>query len=80
MTINPTIFREYDIRGIVDKDLNPAVVRTLGLAMGVYFRRRGKSRVALGQDCRLSSPAYAAALGEGLRAAGCTVVSLGTVV
>ncbi len=79
MNINPTIFREYDIRGIVDKDLNPGIVRTLGLAMGVYFRRRDKHRVALGQDCRLSSPAYAAALREGLRAAGCTVVSLGTV-
>jgi phosphomannomutase/phosphoglucomutase len=79
LTINPSIFREYDIRGIVDKDLNPGVVRTLGLAMGVTFRRCDKRRVALGQDCRLSSPAYAAALSEGLRAAGCTVVLLGTV-
>lgn len=79
MTINPTIFREYDIRGIVDKDLTPDAVRTLGRAMGVYFLRRGKRRVALGRDCRLSSPAYAAALAEGLRAAGCSVVSIGTV-
>lgn len=79
MTINPTIFREYDIRGIVDKDLTPDVVRTLGRAMGVYFLRRGKRRVALGRDCRLSSPAYAAALAEGLGAAGCSVVSIGTV-
>jgi phosphomannomutase/phosphoglucomutase len=79
VTINPTIFREYDIRGIVDKDLTPDAVRTLGRAMGVYFLRRGKRRVALGRDCRLSSPAYAAALAEGLRAAGCSVVSIGTV-
>jgi phosphomannomutase / phosphoglucomutase len=79
VTIQPTIFREYDIRGIVDQDLTPEVVRTLGLAMGVYFRRRGRSRVALGRDCRLSSPAYAEALTEGLRSSGCSVVSLGTV-
>jgi phosphomannomutase/phosphoglucomutase len=79
LTINPSIFREYDIRGIVDQDLTPDVVRTLGLAMGVYFRRRDKRRVALGRDCRLSSPAYAEALSQGLRAAGCSVVSIGTV-
>jgi phosphomannomutase/phosphoglucomutase len=79
VTIHPTIFREYDIRGIVDKDLTPDVVRTLGRAMGVYFLRRGKRRVALGRDCRLSSPAYAAALAEGLAASGCSVVSIGTV-
>ncbi|MDD8025201.1 MAG: phosphomannomutase/phosphoglucomutase [Acidobacteriota bacterium] len=77
--MNPSIFREYDIRGIVDQDLNPVVVRTLGLALGVYFRRRDKRQIALGYDCRLSSPAYAEALTEGLRASGCSVVSIGTV-
>ena len=79
MEINPNIFREYDIRGIVDKDLTPDVVRTLGRAMGTYFRSHGQRKVAIGRDCRLSSPAYGEALGEGLRAAGCDTVDLGTV-
>lgn len=79
MEINPNIFREYDIRGIVDKDLTPGVVQTLGQAMGTYFRGQGRRRTAVGRDCRLSSPAYAQALSAGLRAAGCDVVDLGTI-
>jgi len=79
LEINPNIFREYDLRGIVDKDLTPGVVRTLGQAMGTYFRGQGRRRTAVGRDCRLSSPAYAQALSAGLRAAGCDVVDLGTI-
>jgi phosphomannomutase / phosphoglucomutase len=79
LEINPNIFREYDIRGIVDKDLTPSVARTLGQAMGTYFRRQGRRRTAVGRDCRLSSPAYAQALSAGLRAAGCDIVDLGTI-
>jgi len=66
VNISPSIFREYDIRGIVDKELTPDVVETLGRAIGTYFRRRDKKVVALGHDCRLSSPAYAAAMSKGL--------------
>jgi phosphomannomutase/phosphoglucomutase len=77
--INPNIFREYDIRGIVDKDLTEDNVEVLGKAMGTYFRRQGKAEVAVGRDCRLSSPAYAAAIGKGLRSTGCRVVDLGTI-
>lgn len=79
MKINPSIFREYDIRGIVDKDLSPDIVVTLGRGMGTYFRRQNRREVALGRDCRLSSPAYAEALTEGLLATGCDVVDLGTI-
>ena len=79
MDINPNIFREYDIRGVVDKDLTPAVVETLGKGMGAYFRRQGKRQVAVGRDCRLSSPSYAQALMKGLRAVGCDCVDLGTI-
>jgi phosphomannomutase/phosphoglucomutase len=79
LEINPNIFREYDIRGIVDKDLTPAVARTLGQAMGTYFRGHGQKRVAVGRDCRLSSPPYGQALIAGLRAAGCDATDLGTV-
>jgi len=79
LEINPNIFREYDIRGIVDKDLTPGIVQTLGQAMGTYFRSHGHRRTAVGRDCRLSSPDYAQALAAGLREAGCDVVDLGTI-
>ncbi len=79
MNISPSIFREYDIRGIVDKDLTPEIAEILGRASGTYFRRHGKRAVALGRDCRLSSPAYAAALAKGLQSTGCDVADLGTV-
>jgi phosphomannomutase / phosphoglucomutase len=77
--INQKIFREYDIRGIVDQDLDAGVVETLGRAMGTYFLARGKREVALGRDCRLSSPGYAAALTEGLLSTGCNVTDLGVI-
>lgn len=79
MDINSKIFREYDIRGIVDKDLNPEFVEFLGRGIGTYFRRRGKKEVALGRDVRLSSPAYAEAITRGLLSSGCSVVDLGVV-
>ena len=79
MNISPSIFREYDIRGIVDKDLTPEVAEILGRAIGTYFRRHGKRVAALGRDCRLSSPAYAEAMAKGLQSTGCDVIDLGTV-
>jgi len=79
MPINASIFREYDIRGIVDVDLTPDVVETLGRAMGTYFLKNGKKAVALGRDCRLSSPAFSAAMAAGLRSVGCDVTDLGTI-
>ena len=77
--VNPTIFRSYDIRGIVDVDLSEAVYQTLGRAAGSYFRARGGARIVVGRDARLTSPAYAAALIAGLRGAGCDVVDVGMV-
>src|SRR5581483_635042 len=77
--VNPTIFRAYDIRGVVDVDLSEPVYRTLGRAAGSYFRRRGGRRIVVGRDARLTSPAYAAALIEGLRSAGCDVIDIGMV-
>ncbi len=79
MSLKPEIFREYDIRGIVDQDLTPESVELLGKAIGTYFRRHGKKEVALGRDCRLSSPAFSDYLTRGLLATGCNVTSLGTV-
>lgn len=79
MDINSKIFREYDIRGIVDQDLNLEFVEFLGQGIGSYFRLRGKRGVALGRDSRLSSPAYAEAITRGLLSTGCSVVAVGEV-
>lgn len=79
MEINPSIFREYDIRGIVGQDLDEDVVRTLGRAIGTYFLGRGKREVALGRDCRLSSPSFAEALAAGLLSTGCNITDLGII-
>src|SRR6266545_6750622 len=81
--VNPTIFRAYDIRGVVDVDLSEAAYHTLGRAAGTYFRRRNAKasgpRIVVGRDARLTSPAYAAALIAGLRSAGCNVIDIGMV-
>jgi phosphomannomutase/phosphoglucomutase len=79
LDIKPEIFRQYDIRGIVDKDLTPEIVEWLGKGIGTYFRKNKKREVALGRDCRLSSPAYAQALTHGLLSTGCEVVDLGII-
>jgi phosphomannomutase/phosphoglucomutase len=77
--INPQIFREYDIRGIVDKDLTLDVVETLGAGIGTYFRQNQKKETALGRDCRLSSPAFSEAMTKGLISTGCRVIDLGII-
>jgi phosphomannomutase len=74
---NPTILREYDIRGIVGSTLGTDDARALGRAYGTMVRRRDGSRVCLGRDGRLSSPALAGALAEGLAATGLTVLDCG---
>jgi phosphomannomutase/phosphoglucomutase len=77
--IKPEIFREYDIRGIVDRDLNPETVELLGRGIGTYFRHKKRREVAIGRDCRLSSPKFFEALTRGLHSTGCEIVDLGTV-
>ncbi len=76
---DPTILREYDIRGIVGGTLHAADARAIGRTFGTLVRRGGGKRVALGYDGRLSSPEMSAACIEGLNAAGCDVVNIGLV-
>jgi len=78
--INPEIFREYDIRGIVDKDLKPESVYILGLAAGVYFKEHDETKVLIGRDNRLSSNRIRDNLVAGLTATGCSVVDIGIVI
>lgn len=77
--LKPTIFREYDIRGIADTELLDADVRQLGQAIGTYLRRNSGTKLTLGRDVRLSSPRLAEALRAGLLAAGCDVTDIGAV-
>lgn len=79
ITISPTIFRAYDIRGIVDDTLTAPVVYQLGLAIGTESRAAGESTVIVGRDGRISSPILIRELIEGLCASGCDVVDVGLV-
>jgi phosphomannomutase/phosphoglucomutase len=77
MKINPQIYREYDIRGVVDKDLTPEVVRRLSQAFGTHMVRLGQQDLVVGRDGRLSSPSYGEAVIEGLTSTGCNVIDIG---
>ncbi len=74
---NPSIFREYDIRGIAASDLTSEVVQAIGRAFGTMLRWDGRQRISLGRDCRLSSERISAALTRGLLAAGIRVTDIG---
>ena len=74
---DPTILREYDIRGIVGESLHAADARAIGRTFGTRVVRAGGKTVALGFDGRLSSPELQEACAEGLRAAGVDVVRIG---
>ncbi len=78
-SIAPEIFKAYDIRGIVDQSLTVAAVRAIGQAIGSEARDRGVKTIAVGRDGRLSGPALAGALAEGINAAGVDVVDIGCV-
>lgn len=77
MTLNPDIFREYDVRGLVDRDLNEAVVHELGRAVGTYAARKGVKTMTVGRDCRLSSESYAGAVMKGIGETGIHIIDIG---
>lgn len=77
--IDRSIFRAYDIRGVVGKTLTPAVAMLIGQALGTMARERGLNQICVGRDGRKSGPKLAEALTGGLRAAGCDVIDLGMV-
>jgi phosphomannomutase/phosphoglucomutase len=75
--MNPLIFREYDIRGVADRDLPDSVAYDIGCAFGTLLTRKNLRRIALGRDCRSSSERLHGALLEGLLEAGLSLVDLG---
>ena len=74
-----SIFRAYDIRGVVGETLTPEIVRWIGRAIGAEAHRRGMPALAAGRDGRHSGPALHAALIEGLRESGRDVIDVGRV-
>jgi phosphomannomutase len=79
MQVTASIFKAYDIRGIVPSTLNEAVAEHLGRAFGTEALKLGEKAVAVGRDGRVSGPSLVAALVKGLRASGIDVIDLGAV-
>lgn len=79
MTVPASIFRAYDIRGIVDNTLSETTSELIGLAIGSAAAARGESTVIVARDGRLSGPRLQAALIRGLKASGRDVVDIGMV-
>lgn len=71
------LFREYDIRGIVGSELTENLAERLGRAYATYVKTRGVTKISLGRDGRLSSPALHKALLKGLLACGLDVIDIG---
>ena len=79
VALSKTIFKAYDIRGVIDKTLDEGIARHIGRAFGAAALAKGERKVVIGRDGRLSGPGLTAALGEGLRDAGVDVIDLGMV-
>ena len=80
MALDPGIFRQYDIRGVVGRELTTEAATAVGRGFGALLRARGlRGAVAVGRDNRPSGDALRAALVAGLRAGGADVVSIGVV-
>jgi phosphomannomutase/phosphoglucomutase len=79
IALERSIFRAYDIRGVVGKTLDADVAKLIGRAIGSLMREKKLSEIVVGRDGRLSGPELAAALAEGLRDAGIDVIDIGAV-
>jgi phosphomannomutase len=77
MKIATSIFKAYDIRGVVPSTIDESVAQALGRAFGTVALREGQTTVAVGRDGRLSGPTLSAALMRGLEEAGVAVIDIG---
>ena len=75
--MNPLIFREYDVRGVADRDLTDDLATDLGRSFGTFLKRRNQKRIIVGRDCRLSSPRLHKALTRGMLETGLELVDIG---
>ena len=79
MEINRSIFREYDIRGVVGKDLDEQSVYLIGRGYGSFIKRKNLKNCVIGGDARLSTPKFKAAFIRGLMDCGIDVIDIGSV-
>jgi phosphomannomutase / phosphoglucomutase len=79
MKINPLIFRNYDIRGIVDKDLDDEKVEAIGKSYGTFLKKRKIKQIVMGRDCRLSGEQFQKAFTKGLISTGVDIINVGMV-
>ena len=79
MKINPFVFRNYDIRGIVPDDLDAEKVLAIAKAYGTFLRRRKILQAVVGRDCRLSGEEFQDVFIEGLISMGIDVIDLGMI-
>ena len=79
MQVNPSIFKAYDIRGVVPSTLTEEVAYHLGHAFGTHAMANGESVVSVGRDGRLSGPLLSQALMRGLVETGVQVIDIGAV-
>ena len=79
MQLSPSIFKAYDIRGIIDETLDPSIAKLIGQAFGTEMRELGETEIVIGRDGRLSGPSLIEALTEGLLSTGIDVIDLGMV-
>ena len=77
--LSSSIFRAYDIRGIVNQTLTPETVFLIGMAIGSLIREQNKKEILIARDGRSSGPVLSNALCEGLLATGCDVIDLGMI-
>ena len=79
MKLSPSIFKAYDIRGIIDQTLDASVAKSIGQAFGSQMCELGETVIVIGRDGRLSGPNLIEALAEGLLSTGIDVIDLGMV-
>ncbi|MCA1663696.1 MAG: phosphomannomutase/phosphoglucomutase [Myxococcales bacterium] len=77
--MNPRVFREYDIRGNADRDLDDGFANDLGKAIGTHLKRAGAKKITLGRDCRVTSPRLHKALRSGIMSTGIHIIDVGIV-
>ena len=79
MQVDSSIFKAYDIRGVVPSTINEDVAQSLGKAFGNAALQKGETTVVVGRDGRLSGPPISAALIRGLVSSGVNVINVGAV-
>ena len=79
MQVQRNIFREYDIRGLVEKELTEETALGIAKAFGTYIRRLGKKKLAVGRDVRLTSDRFNEITHDGLISTGCEIIDIGVV-